>query len=70
MVCVRAGPTLPLALLVIRWNATNATASVSRDAVADLTAVADFARPSKAWLTLTQVFTAERTAHYTDDIDR
>lgn len=48
----------------------NATANVSRDAAADLAAVADFARPSKAWLTLTDVLTAGRSAHYTDDIDR
>lgn len=44
----------------------NATASVSRDAAADLTAVADFARPSKAWLTLTDVLTAGRSAHCCD----
>lgn len=62
-------PALFLALLSVGWNATNAPTRPSLRAVAPLAAVADFLRPSEAWLALAQVFADAKGAHCPDEMD-
>lgn len=60
------GKILLLALLSTCWKAEDAPTCISLVAGADFIAVADVARPNKAWLTLTEVITTVRYAHCRD----